>query len=408
MTLVEFFTDNHILNMAACLQLAPEKMILLGDVGKIRRSPEQYKKLLQLRGQHTQIQVKDIRKKDFWEVTYVLQQIFCTDDEFVVDLTGGDEVVIMAMGALLCSLDSAQRSNISIHKFDDRMERVMDCLDDFRTVQGKMPQLNVAELILLRGGVVQADPSQPEGVPPRREVDRLWEIVTEDPRLWNKSVTLLREIESRADAAFMDVDLELGKLKNTIPGFDYKESQFRTFLERLIRCGAIYDRSTHDRISYSYTSPLMRYCTLKAGNILETKVLLEAQSLLLDGEPFFQDCCMGVTIDWDGVIHDPAERLPETRNEIDVIAMRGVTPLFISCKNGNIGEEELYKLHTVATHFGGCNAKKLLIASDLDQKSSAANHAFIQRAWDMDIILMTDAATLDKEDWRDLFKIAMQ
>ena len=27
MTLVEIFTENHIKNMAACLQLAPEKMI---------------------------------------------------------------------------------------------------------------------------------------------------------------------------------------------------------------------------------------------------------------------------------------------------------------------------------------------------------------------------------------------
>ena len=408
MTLVEIFTDNHIQNMAACLQLAPEKMILLGDIGKIRRSTEQYRKILQMRGQHTQIQVQDIRKKDFWQITYLLQQIFCTGETFVVDLTGGDEVVSMAMGALLSSLDSQQRSNIHIRKFDDRMERVMDCLDDNRTVPGKLPHLTVEELILLHGGMIQEDSTQPEGIPSRREVDRLWDLVTEDPRLWNKSVTLLREIESRSGTAYMDFDLEPATLKQNISDFEAKEPQLREFLEKMIRCGAIYDRSTRDHLRYSYASPMMRYCTLKAGNILETKVLLEAQSLLQDGQPFFQDCRMGVTIDWDGIIHDPAERLPETRNEIDVMAMHGVTPLFISCKNGNIGEEELYKLHTVATHFGGCNARKMLIASDLDQKSSAANHAFIQRAWDMDIILMTDAASLSKDDWRDLFKIALQ
>jgi hypothetical protein len=206
----------------------------------------------------------------------------------------------------------------------------------------------------------------------------------------------------------MDIDLDLNYLMNVLPGFEYKEPLLREFLNKLIRCGAVYDRSTRDRLSYSYTSDLMRYCTLKAGNILETKVLMEAQTLLQDGALFFQDCRMGVTIDWDGVIHAPMEHLPETRNEIDVIAMRGVTPLFISCKNGNIGEEELYKLHTVATRFGGTNARKMLIASDLDQKSSSGNHAFIQRAWDMNIILMTDAASLTKEGWRDLFKIAMQ
>ena len=406
MTLVEFFTDNHIQNMAACLQLEPEKMILIGDIAKIRRSPEQYKKVLQKRGIRTQIQVKDIRKKDFWEITYVLQQIFCADETFVVDLTGGDELAIMAMGALLSSLDSQQRSNIQIHKFDENMERVSDCLDDNRTVPGKLPQLSVEELILLHGGVLKEDPSQPKGYPARRELDRLWDLVNDDPRAWNRSIAILREVESRG--TYMEVDLELTKLRSQIPSFSVKEPQLLGFLEQLSRCGVIYDRSTHNTLRYSYTSDLMRYCTLKAGNILELKVLLETHSLLQEGQPYFQDCRMGVTIDWDGIIHDPAERLPETRNEIDVIAMRGITPLFISCKNGSIGEDELYKLHTVATRFGGPNARKMLIASDLDQKSSAANHAFIQRAWDMDIRLVTDAASLRKEDWRDLFRIAMQ
>lgn len=407
MTLVEFFTDNHIQNIAACLQLAPEKMILVGDIAKIRRSPEQYRKVLQMRGIRTQIQVKDIRKKDFWDITYVLQQIFCTDETFVVDLTGGDELVLMAMGALLSTLDSQQRSHISIHKFDDRMERVLDCLDDNRIVPGKLPELTVAELIQLHGGTIREDNAQPKGTPSRRELDRLWDVVSEDPRQWNRSISLLREAESRCGCA-MDVDVELEVLKNSIQGFAAKEPQLRRFLETLSRCGVICDRSSRYDLRYSYTSPLLRYCTLKAGNVLEIKVLLETSSLLLDGEAFFQDCRMGVTIDWDGVIHDPAARIPETRNEIDVVAMHNLTPLFISCKNGTINEDELYKLHTVAAHFGGPHARMLLVATDMDQKTQSVDHAFIQRAWDMNIRLMTDAASLRREEWRELFKIALQ
>jgi hypothetical protein len=87
--------------------------------------------------------------------------------------------------------------------------------------------------------------------------------------------------------------------------------------------------------------------------------------------------------------------------------MRGMTPLFISCKNGNVSEEELYKLNTVAERFGGPYAKKMLIATDLDRKGSSANRAFIQRAWDMDIFLVTDAAELTREEWRQVFKKAM-
>ena len=146
----------------------------------------------------------------------------------------------------------------------------------------------------------------------------------------------------------------------------------------------------------------------KAGNALEVKVLLEARALLKNGKPFFSDCQTGVNIDWDGIVYDPMDRMPETRNEIDVVLMSGLTPLFISCKNGNIGDEELYKLHTVAQRFGGPHARKMLIATDLDRKSHAANRSFSQRAWDMDIFLVTDAAELSKEEWRQVFLQAMQ
>ena len=142
--------------------------------------------------------------------------------------------------------------------------------------------------------------------------------------------------------------------------------------------------------------------------MLEVKVLLEARRLREQGKPYFADSRMGVSIDWDGEIFDPCLRIPETRNEIDLIVMRGMTPLFISCKNGNIGEEELYKLHTVAVRFGGAEARKMLVATDLDRRSEAANRSFVRRARDMGICLVTDAAELSDGQWEDVLKSAME
>ena len=65
--------------------------------------------------------------------------------------------------------------------------------------------------------------------------------------------------------------------------------------------------------------------------------------------------------------------------------------------------EELYKLNTVAARFGGPYAKKMLVATELDRKSPQANRSFMQRAWDMDIFLVTDAAELTKEEWQAAF-----
>ena len=80
-------------------------------------------------------------------------------------------------------------------------------------------------------------------------------------------------------------------------------------------------------LKYTYASDLLRYCTLKAGNVLEVKTLLEGRRIMENGVPLFGDSRMGVSIDWDGVVHNPMKRLPETRNEIDVVLMQGTKAL---------------------------------------------------------------------------------
>jgi hypothetical protein len=117
---------------------------------------------------------------------------------------------------------------------------------------------------------------------------------------------------------------------------------------------------------------------------------------------------MSVFIDWDGEFHSKDTGIADTRNEIDVIATKGMHSLFISCKNGFIENDEPYKLHTVAKRFGGPYAKTMLIATELDQKTPAANRAFSRRAQDMGIILVADAAELSSADWQDLFRNAMR
>ena len=106
--------------------------------------------------------------------------------------------------------------------------------------------------------------------------------------------------------------------------------------------------------------------------------------------------------------HHVGEKIPDTRNEIDVVLMHGVVPLFVSCKNGNIEEEELYKLHTVAERFGGPLARKMLIATELDRKSESADRAFVQRAWDMNVYLVKNAGNMSDGEWRKVFTDAVR
>ena len=49
-------------------------------------------------------------------------------------------------------------------------------------------------------------------------------------------------------------------------------------------------------------------------------------------------------------------------------------PIFISCKNGDFDANELYKLNTVAEHFGSKYSKKVLVSTELDKLGEKSNY----------------------------------
>ena len=91
----------------------------------------------------------------------------------------------------------------------------------------------------------------------------------------------------------------------------------------------------------------------------------------------------------NGVVHNNKDGLVDTENEIDVILMKGVVPVFISCKNGIIPGDELYKLNTVAEQFGSEYARKVLVATDMG-KAAKSRKYFLERARDMGIQIIED------------------
>ena len=406
MTLIECFTESHIDNLCACLRLRPKKMILVGQAAEMAAPARRYEKLLRGRGIGTKITLCDVQKMDIGQMYETLMAVVTGLGDCVVDLTGGDEVVLMAVGAVYAQLPEAERSRIRIEKWDHATNTVRDCIRGNREIPSPSIHLTVEELIELHDGTPAPNPYQPPKSCSAKELDGLWALVSEAPKEWNNTLSLLRKAESRSDSKTR-IDLPLAYLRKSISGFEDEEDALRELLGKLHRHGVITDQSTAHSLTYTYNSQLLRYCMQKAGNALEVKVLLEGRGLLEKGKPYFGDGLVGVSLEWEGA-DQPWDPEPETRNEVDVVFLRGTTPLFISCKNGNVEDVELYKLHTVAHRFGGPYAKKMLIATDLGHMSPSACRALAQRAWDMDIRLVTDAGELSREEWRQLFKKAMQ
>ena len=128
---------------------------------------------------------------------------------------------------------------------------------------------------------------------------------------------------------------------------------------------------------------------------METKNLTDEE-----GKPIYNDVMNGVEIDWDGKIYgmDEQQQHPDTTNEIDVLLMHNMIPIFVSCKNGDVTVDELYKLNTVAERFGSNYAKKILISTVLSELRIEKN--LKQRAQDMGIKVISGTDVMNDEALR--------
>lgn len=404
MTLIECFTDSHIDNIAACLGLQPDRLIFFGNGKEMEEPLKRYRQLLQRRNMPTRVSACDVAEVDFNRLCQGLTKLVCDAGDCIIDLTGGAPDVIMAVGAVYAQLPGDVRRRVQIKKYDHCAGVVRDCITGVESNKCEQATISVEEMIELHGGGFRAGAYQPPKSCDSRDIRRIWEMVCEDPKQWNHEMALLSEAESRS-VSKTQVFLPLFYLRSSISGFGKKEEEIREILDKLRDSGIIREERRSDAWSYSYPDELMRYCTQKAGNVLEVKTLLESRAVLDRGEPFFRDCQMSVTIDWDGKEEKGRGRTPDTCNEVDVVLMHGLTPVFVSCKNGNVDENELYKLHTVAHWFGGPYAKKMLVATDLNW---AENRALIYRAQDMGIRIVTDGADRSSSQWAEAFRSAVE
>ena len=400
MTLIECFDRSVAENIVSCLHLRPEKLIFLGEQHKMQPIMQSYRSFFAARGMQVDVQMQHVRMKKMEEITQALDRIVRQEGKCVIDVTGGDERLLMAVGAMLIGLDERRRARVAVQKFDLETGNAQDCDGDGLLIPGQPVTLSAEELIALHGGKVHPRSYQPSESETLRDLEPLWQVLVEDPKEWNLAMMALEELESYADSR-EQVFLPLAHIRGQITHFEEKRRRVEALLERLQNRGILYNQSREGVLEYSFQTPLYRYCTRKVGNLLEVKVLLEARAAEGERGRLFQDCKMGVNIDWDGVIHNGYPRPPETRNEIDVMLMHGLKPVFVSCKSGDVDEEELYKLHAVTTYFGGMEAQKVLIATNYEKPMPSA---FTQRAKDMDVRLVTDAATFTGEDWKALFE----
>lgn len=133
----------------------------------------------------------------------------------------------------------------------------------------------------------------------------------------------------------------LASALQTQRGYPIKRAAPSALTAQLMQTGVILpEQETADAVSF-------RVCSAETASLLEEpgKLFERMVFTALRDSGVFDDVQTGVHIAWGGAGRP-------TQNEIDVIAVRGMTALFFSCKtNQKITRDYLYEIDAVSAHF---------------------------------------------------------
>ena len=393
MTVVEFFDTNAVENIISMLLCAPEKVVLVGDSRKrMLKAKERYEDIAAAHGIPVTFLCETVNRNDLQDIIEKLDNIVAKHGECAFDLTGGEDLYLVAVGTVFCT----HRDKVQLHRFNINNGKLYDCDADGRLIACKQVSLTVQHNVKAYGGRVIFEDEKPKTT--HRwdfnqefcaDLTRMWNISKKDFPRWNLAVNTLDDFHTYCmqDTASLSVFIETEKVKETLK---------RKGTEAFLSGGFFKELETYDLINgltfsttgiaFTYKNEQVKRCLTNAGRVLELFVTQTAKQLTDEnGNPLFDDVMTGVSIDWDGELQADTQ---DVDNEIDVMLMKDVTPIFISCKNGrNFKSDELYKLSTVAERFGGQYAKKVGIATQIPEMQERGE-AIVNRATEMGITVI--------------------
>ena len=380
---IEMFDKEPIENIITCLHFKMDKVIFFGQDDVMTDEAKAITKKALLEKCHvSDVSFVELSMKSIDRVLSVLTDTVSREEKSggrcFLDLTGGGEMVLVAMGMY------AATHKIPMHRYDVAEDELIllnaKDISIEALVEKRDVPLSIDDLIWLQGGTVnyamQKDSKEnleEDGF--QRDAEAIWQIAKDDMRKWNAFSAVLKACKSTVESMLEEaLDTEKVTAQVDKNSAFLEEKEFTDYLTDL-ETARVIENLTADStcIRFRYKNSRVRGCLLDAGSILELHTYFERKDSGL-----YTDCRIGIHLKWGADSSDPGAIV---NNEIDVLALRGHCLTFASCKGGAVDKMALYELDTVAERFGGKYAKKeLIIAGSLDRHHE-------ERAKEMDILV---------------------
>ena len=431
MTIVELYDNFPINNIIGALCYRPEKIVFVGGLSEKhfrRQRIPVLRRFLTMKGLgDTELVYKQVRKDDLTDILRGLEEIYreCEDCLFNIEVTGGEDLILVGLGALcqrhpeirLFQISSKLRSVRSFSLAEPGLKEILDV---------ELGNTVLENLILHGGDIVDSNGTEnfQEGwifdEQFQRDLHKMWELCRSgvpnyDPpyssviSLWNKVTTCIGALAGLCSEGVEENTIAVREKDYIKYANIYCDARsMDRYLERLEDLGLVRFRTENSIVYVEMEDDQVMACLTKSGTVLELMTYLGCRELL-EGRG---DVRTGVTIDWDwDDKNDRARQLAEdvnTMNELDIVATCGLTPIFISCKNGKFSSDELYKLNSVAERFGAGYCQKIIVTTDMEGSVSDQAELLRSRAEDMGIKIIENVHEMDHQEFLKALNQAME
>lgn len=395
-TLIELYDPAHpVKNILAALIFKPETLVFIGLKGKLTdRVQSLIKRLLLRKGIEAELRFIETDLKDGNQVVRLLEQITWEYADCVFEISGGPDLLLALVGHF-CAL----RGVPQLYKDVENKKLIWITSDGERREPLVLPKLDISDLLLAYGARLErTDHYYPDLGDAAQEacIGRICQVFLKYLEDWpHVSVWFQYVCRNAAEGDRAYECLEISEKRDGRVNMMLRQFKNMEVFYALQKAGAIHNLAIDSRnITFRFESTEIRRLLTNQGVWLELYTYLSA--VKTEG---FDDLVMSAVIGWD---YENKDNYPQ--NEIDVILLKGIKALFISCKTSITKRSpyDLYEIKTLCERFGGDMAQAVLVTADNCLNN---NHSLYIRAREMGIVIL-DINTIKKGNLgKELLKI---
>lgn len=363
-TLIELYDERAIENILAPDMFHPRRIIYLCPREVLRDHTRQQKLAAFYRKRGWEPELIFVGTSLF-EADRILRQLFTIEEKYpdcAIDVTGGSDAALFAAGMF------AARKGVPAFTYSRRKNRFYDISGaDFADDLYCDLTYSIEDFFLMAGGTL---------LPGRVDNHILSQYLPYfDPffscflRFRHEWPTIISYIQRISPAEYGQIPpLDITGSYTVKGERGSRNSANEDALQELAQIGFIQDLTIipDQQVSFRFRDVHTRAWLRDVGSMLE----LYTYKACVDAA-IFHDVISSAVVRWDDVLGHGS-----VLNEIDVMAARGVIPLFLSCKACDIKTEALNELAILRDRFGGKGAKAVIVTTE--SCNAAARHRAAQ------------------------------